>query len=73
MFLFFSLNFFLLLSLYFHYRTKKKVAIPCMLWGAGTAIGEIPPYALSRAAREAGQVSFFFSKKIYIQHALFTK
>jgi hypothetical protein len=26
-----------------------------MLWGAGTAIGEIPPYALSRAARLAGE------------------
>ncbi|TDH68684.1 hypothetical protein CCR75_003756 [Bremia lactucae] len=32
-----------------------KVFIPCMLWGAGTAIGEIPPYALSRAAKLAGQ------------------
>jgi len=25
-----------------------------MLWGAGTAIGEIPPYAISRAARLSG-------------------
>lgn len=32
-----------------------KVFVPCMLWGAGTAIGEIPPYALSRAARLAGE------------------
>ncbi|KAJ0405562.1 hypothetical protein P43SY_009611 [Pythium insidiosum] len=32
-----------------------KVFWPCMLWGAGTAAGEIPPYALSRAARLAGQ------------------
>jgi vacuole membrane protein 1 len=32
-----------------------KVFLPCMLWGAGTAAGEIPPYALSRAARLAGQ------------------
>lgn len=24
-----------------------KVFIPCLLWGAGTAIGEIPPYALA--------------------------
>ncbi|CEG42874.1 Vacuole membrane protein VMP1 [Plasmopara halstedii] len=31
-----------------------KVFLPCMLWGAGTAAGEIPPYALSRAARLAG-------------------
>lgn len=32
-----------------------KVALPAMLWGAGTAIGEIPPYAISRAARLAGE------------------
>lgn len=32
-----------------------KVFWPAMLWGAGTAAGEIPPYALSRAARLAGQ------------------
>jgi membrane protein YqaA with SNARE-associated domain len=32
-----------------------KVFWPCMLWGTGTAAGEIPPYALSRAARLAGQ------------------
>ncbi|KAI9911306.1 hypothetical protein PsorP6_009604 [Peronosclerospora sorghi] len=33
----------------------RKVFLPCMLWGAGTAAGEIPPYALSRAAKLAGQ------------------
>jgi membrane protein YqaA with SNARE-associated domain len=33
----------------------RKVIVPCMLWGAGTAAGEIPPYALSRAAKLAGQ------------------
>lgn len=32
-----------------------KVFWPAMLWGAGTAAGEIPPYALSRAAKLAGQ------------------
>jgi len=32
-----------------------KVFWPCFLWGGGTAIGEIPPYALSRAARLAGR------------------
>ena len=26
-----------------------------MLWGAGTAIGEIPPYMLSFAAKSAGK------------------
>lgn len=33
------------------------VAWPSMLWGAGTAIGEIPPYAISRAARLAGKAN----------------
>jgi len=32
----------------------KKVFFPCFLWGTGTAIGEIPPYAISRAASLAG-------------------
>jgi membrane protein YqaA with SNARE-associated domain len=32
-----------------------KIFIPCLLWGTGTAIGEIPPYWISRAAREAGE------------------
>lgn len=30
--------------------------IPAMLWGGGTAAGEIPPYAISRAAALSGQV-----------------
>ena len=29
--------------------TVAKVALPCMLWGAGTAMGEIPPYAIAYA------------------------
>ncbi|ETV74359.1 hypothetical protein H257_10954 [Aphanomyces astaci] len=32
-----------------------KVAVASMLWGAGTAMGEIPPYALSYAASVAGK------------------
>ncbi len=31
-----------------------KVFVPCFLWGTGTAIGEIPPYTISRAAKMAG-------------------
>ncbi|MES1908990.1 MAG: hypothetical protein MHM6MM_001812 [Cercozoa sp. M6MM] len=31
-----------------------KVAYPAFVWGAGTAIGEIPPYVVSRAAKLAG-------------------
>ena len=32
-----------------------KIALPCIVWGAGTAVGEIPPYWVSRAARLAGK------------------
>ena len=32
-----------------------KALLPCFLWGLGTAIGELPPYATSYAARKAGQ------------------
>lgn len=31
------------------------VMIPAMLWGGGTAAGEIPPYAISRAAALSGK------------------
>jgi len=34
-----------------------KVVLPCFVWGAGTAIGEIPPYAVSRAASLAGRAN----------------
>jgi membrane protein YqaA with SNARE-associated domain len=33
----------------------KSVALPAFLWGAGTAIGELPPYLFARAARLAGR------------------
>jgi len=39
-----------------------KVFLPCMIWGAGTAIGEIPPYAVSRAARLAGKANEEFEE-----------
>lgn len=29
----------------------RKVRIEAMLWGAGTALGELPPYFMARAAR----------------------
>jgi hypothetical protein len=32
-----------------------KVAWACFLWGAGTALGELPPYFIARAAARAGQ------------------
>eukprot|EP00752_Nemacystus_decipiens_P001615 g1573.t1 len=37
------------------FATFMKVYPACLLWGIGTAIGEIPPYALSYAAAEAGE------------------
>ncbi|KAL0108747.1 hypothetical protein PUN28_014110 [Cardiocondyla obscurior] len=35
----------------------KKVRIEAMLWGAGTALGELPPYFMARAARISGKHS----------------
>jgi membrane protein YqaA with SNARE-associated domain len=32
-----------------------KVQMACFLWGVGTAIGELPPYFMSRAAAQAGE------------------
>jgi len=32
-----------------------KVLWPCFFWGAGTALGEVPPYWVSRAAALAGE------------------
>lgn len=32
-----------------------RCLVPAILWGAGTAMGEIPPYAVSRAAYLAGK------------------
>jgi len=36
-------------------RCWAKVLPACVLWGSGTAAGEIPPYWLARSARLAGQ------------------
>jgi len=35
----------------------RKVRVEAMLWGAGTALGELPPYFMARAARISGQSS----------------
>jgi vacuole membrane protein 1 len=35
----------------------KKVRVEAMLWGAGTALGELPPYFVARAARINGKNS----------------
>ncbi|XP_024939607.1 vacuole membrane protein 1 isoform X2 [Cephus cinctus] len=33
----------------------RKVRVEAMLWGAGTALGELPPYFMARAARTSAQ------------------
>ena len=40
----------------------KKCTPECFLWGLGTAIGEIPPYALCYSARLAGKKSKDFEE-----------
>lgn len=35
-------------------RLWALVTVQCMLWGAGTAVGELPPYMVSKAARMSG-------------------
>ena len=35
----------------------KEVILEAFIWGAGTAIGELPPYFIARAASMAGQRS----------------
>ena len=32
----------------------SKVRVEAFCWGAGTAIGELPPYFMARAARLSG-------------------
>ena len=36
-----------------------KAGIPCVIWGIGTALGELPPYATAYAARLAGREDEF--------------
>lgn len=33
----------------------RKVRVEAMMWGAGTALGELPPYFMARAARTSRQ------------------
>jgi len=35
-------------------RLFLMVTVPCMLWGFGTALGELPPYMVSKTARLSG-------------------
>jgi len=45
-------------------RLWALVTVQCILWGAGTAIGELPPYYVSRAARTAGRKDSDFEKEL---------
>ncbi|GMH41707.1 hypothetical protein BSKO_09617 [Bryopsis sp. KO-2023] len=40
-----------------YWEVYRKVALAGMLWGAGTAIGEIPPYYMSWAAAQSGRTN----------------
>jgi len=39
-----------------------KALLPTLLWGAGTAMGEVPPYALSYALAKAGKANREFDE-----------
>ena len=36
----------------------SKVRVEAFCWGAGTAIGELPPYFMARAARLSGRYRY---------------
>ncbi|XP_050677334.1 vacuole membrane protein 1 isoform X2 [Leptidea sinapis] len=36
------------------WNIMSKVRVECMMWGMGTALGELPPYFMARAARLSG-------------------
>uniref|UniRef100_A0A7S0R933 Vacuole membrane protein 1 n=1 Tax=Chlamydomonas leiostraca TaxID=1034604 RepID=A0A7S0R933_9CHLO len=40
----------------------RKVAVTAMLWGAGTALGEVPPYLISKSAADAGHKAAAFAE-----------
>jgi len=40
-----------------YWNIVKKVMVTCVVWGSGTAIGEIPPYAISFQAAKAGKAN----------------
>lgn len=46
------------------WRLWALVTVQCMLWGFGTAVGELPPYMVSRAARLAGNSESEFQAEL---------
>lgn len=45
-------------------RLWSLVTVQCMLWGIGTAVGELPPYLVSRAARLGGNKDSDFEAEL---------
>jgi len=45
-------------------RLVMLVTVQCMLWGFGTAIGEIPPYAVAKTARISGKSDSEYQQEI---------
>lgn len=45
-------------------RLWLLVTVPCMIWGVGTAIGEIPPYAVAKTARQSGSTDSEFHQEV---------
>lgn len=45
-------------------RLVMLVTVQCMLWGFGTAMGEIPPYAVAKTARSSGKTDSEFQQEV---------
>uniref|UniRef100_A0A915HYU0 Vacuole membrane protein 1 n=1 Tax=Romanomermis culicivorax TaxID=13658 RepID=A0A915HYU0_ROMCU len=39
----------------FEFKSIIEVRVEAFMWGAGTALGELPPYFMARAARLSGE------------------
>lgn len=42
------------------FDVMSKVALACFYWGLGTALGELPPYFVAKAARRCVIIPLFF-------------
>ena len=45
----------------------EQVAPACMIWGAGTALGEVPPYAVALHAARAGEKNSDIEKMLSVR------
>lgn len=46
------------------FRLWGLVTVQCMLWGIGTAVGEVPPYQVARMARLSGGKASEFEEEV---------